>query len=402
MSEKKLELERSAGKKAEANVIKEIIDKTIGEINNARGEIVNIVDYARNEHENIKLELAETRKIAEKIIGEVDALEMRDKLMRKKLSHVSKEFNTYSEEQVREVYDAALETRMQLMTKKNEEKMLIAKRTHLELSLKKTMGTIENADKAINQIGLAASYLKGEVMANIEGVDQGTEMFFGIKILEAQENERKRISRDIHDGPAQYVANILMKADLCERIIQKDMKQGLLELQELKKAVGQALKEVRGIIYDLRPMSLDDLGLNKTIEEFVKKSNEENECKFELKLTPMKEEVESIIQIAVFRIIQEIVNNIKKHAKANNVHISLEYGAKYLRIIVSDDGIGFNLEEIMDRVKKSGSSYGIIGILERVKQLKGDITIDSEVGKGTTFIVKLPISREVMENENGH
>lgn len=387
--------------KLDTHDIKEIINKTIGEINNSRGEIVNIVDYARTEYENIKVELQEVRIRAEQIIEEVDTLEVKDKLMRKKLAHVSKEFNQYNEAEVKEVYDKALETRTQFVIKKNEEKQLIAKRNQLEMSLKKTAGTIESAERAINQISIAASYLKGEVLSTIEGMDQGTEMFFGIKILEAQENERKRISRDIHDGPAQYIANILMKADLCERLIQKDMIKGINELSELKSAVRQALKEVRGIIYDLRPMSLDDLGLNKTIEEFIKKSNEDGSLKVDLKLKPIKDEVESIIQVAVFRIIQEIVNNIKKHAQANNVQISIEYGLKCLRLVIVDNGIGFNVEETMDKVKVSGSSYGLIGILERIKQLQGNIIIDSGIGKGTAYNIKLPVNREVIQNGTG-
>lgn len=385
--------------KLDTNTIKEIVNKTIGEINNSRGEIVTIVDHARSEHETILVELHEVRSRAVQIIDEVDSLEIKDKLMRKKLAMVSKEFNTFTENEVREAYDQALETRTQFMLKKSEEKQLIAKRNQLELSLKKALGTIESAEKAINQISLAASYLKGEILSTLEGIDQGSEMFFGIKILEAQENERKRISRDIHDGPAQYIANILMKADICERIIRIDMDKGIAELNDLKSAVRQALKEVRGIIYDLRPMSLDDLGLNKTIEEFVKKFNEDGTLIVHLKLKPIKDEVESIIQIAVFRIVQEIVNNVKKHARANQIQIALDYGSKYLRVIIVDDGIGFNVEETLQKVRTGGSSYGLIGILERVKQLQGQIIIDSSAGKGTAYNVKLPVNREVIQNE---
>lgn len=381
------------------NAIKEIINKTIGEIDNSRGEIVNIVDYVRTEHDSIISELQEIRKKAEQIIELVDTLEMKDKLMRKRLALVSKEFDKFKESEVKVVYDQALEIRTQYMLNKNEEKQLITRRNQLEISLKKSAGTIESAEKAINRISLAASYLKGEILSTFEGIDQTSEMFFGIKILEAQENERKRISRDIHDGPAQYIANILMKADICERIIQADMKKGLGELHELKFAVSQALKEVRGIIYDLRPMSLDDLGLGKTIEEFIKKSNEDGALIIHLKLKPISDQIESIIQVAVFRIIQEIVNNIKKHARAKQIEISLDYGAKYLRVILIDDGIGFDVEETMKKVRTGGSSYGLVGILERVKQLQGQIIIDSSAGKGTAYNIKLPVNREVMQDE---
>lgn len=379
--------------------VNEIIKKTIDEIIDSRGQIVDIVDNARLDHENIKSELDTIRKKAEQIINEVDALEIKDKMMRRKLAEVSKNFGKYSEAEVQVVYEQAFEVKTDYITKKNEEKELIRRRNQLELTLKNTIKTIESAEKAINQISIAVSYLKGEILSAIEGLDKNSEMVFGIQILEAQESERKRISRDIHDGPAQHIANIVMKADICEKVIKKDMEQGLNELTELKEAVKIALKEVRSIIYDLRPMSLDDLGLNNTLEDFVKKFTKDNDIKINLKLKTIKEEIESIIQVAVFRIVQEIFNNIKKHSRATNVEMTLDYGTKYLRMIVVDNGIGFNVDNTLKEVKAKKESYGILGILERVKQLQGTIKIDSSEGKGASYIIKLPVSREVIKDE---
>jgi len=224
-------------------------------------------------------------------------------------------------------------------------------------------------------------------------------MFIGIKILEAQENERKRISRDIHDGPAQHIANIIMKADICKKIIQNDLNEGLKELSDLKESVKVALKEVRSIIFDLRPMSLDDLGLNKTIEQTVKAISEDFNIDINLKLKPMESEVEPIIQVAVFRIVQEIFNNIKKHSKATHVQVKLDFGTKYLRLLISDDGIGFDVNETLKKVKTKGTSYGLIGILDRVNQLQGQIHIEASPGAGSVYSVVLPVNREVIRDE---
>lgn len=378
------------------NIIKKIVD----EISNSRGEIVDIIDYARSEHQSIKKELKSIKQRAETIIEEVDTLEIKDKLMRKKLAKVSKHFNRYDEEEVKQVYDQALQIRTVYIQKKNDEKELITRRNQLEIALKKSIRTIESAEKAVNQISIAISYLKGEILSVLEDMDKESEMFFGIKILEAQENERKRISRDIHDGPAQYVANILMKAQITEKIIQVNMKEGLDELQELKDSIKLALKEIRSIIYDLRPMSLDDLGLNTTIEEFAKKFSIDNDIAVQIKIKPLKDEIESIIQVAVFRCIQEIFNNIKKHAKASTVQLQLDYGSKYLRVVIADDGVGFNVDETLEKVKKTNTSFGLVGIIERVEQLQGNIIINSSIGQGTAFNIKLPVSRKVIKDEN--
>lgn len=379
--------------------INEIIKKIIQQIGNSREQILEIVENVRMEYENIKAELTEIRGTIDKVINEVDALEVQDKTMRKKLVEVSKKFGSFNEDEIRSVYEKASDIRIKFIMKENEEKQLRERRDALEIILKKSIKNIDNSEKIINQISIAMAYLEGDILSVLEGADKNSEMFIGIKILEAQENERKRISRDIHDGPAQHIANIIMKADICNKIIQKDLEEGLKELSDLKESVKVALKEVRSIIFDLRPMTLDDLGLNKTIEQSVKSISEEFNIDVKLKLKPMDTQVESIIQVAVFRIIQEIFNNIKKHSKAKNVEVKLDFGTKYLRLLISDDGIGFDVEETLKRVKSKGNSYGLIGILDRVNQLQGQIHIESLSGAGSVYNVVLPVNREVIRDE---
>jgi len=379
--------------------INDIIKKIIDQISDSREQILEIVDNVRAEYESRKAELDVIRGSIDKVINEVDALEIQDKLMRKKLVEVSKKFNSYDEAEIKSVYEKASDIRVKFIMKENEEKQLRERRDALEIVLKKSINNIDNSEKVINQISIAMAYLEGDILSVLEGADKNSEMFIGIKILEAQENERKRISRDIHDGPAQHIANIIMKADICNKIIQKDLDEGLKELSDLKESVKVALKEVRSIIFDLRPMTLDDLGLNKTIEQITKSISEDFNMDIKLKLKPMQTEVESIIQVAVFRIIQEIFNNIKKHSKANHVDVKLDYGTKYLRLIISDDGIGFNVEETLRAVKTKGTSYGLIGILDRVNQLQGEIHIESSIGAGAVYNVVLPVNREVIRDE---
>ncbi|MBW9155862.1 sensor histidine kinase [Clostridium sp. FP2] len=383
--------------------INDIIKKIIQQISNSRKQILEIVDNVRIEYENQKSELLLIRANIDKVIKEVDTLEAQDKLMRKKLVEISKKFNAYNEDEIKSVYESASDIRVKFIIKQNDERQLRERRNTLETVLKKSIKNIDNSEKIINQISIAMGYLEGDILSVLEGADKSSEMFIGIKILEAQENERKRISRDIHDGPAQHIASIIMKADICKKVIQKDLDEGLKELSDLKESVKVALKEIRSIIFDLRPMTLDDLGLNKTIEQAVKSISEDFSMDIKLKLKPMETEVESIIQVAVFRIIQEILNNIKKHSKAKHLEVKLDFGAKYLSLIISDDGIGFDVEETLKRVKTKGTSYGLIGILDRVNQLQGQIHIKSWAGAGCVYNVLLPVNREVIrDGEKGH
>ncbi|NSW89705.1 MAG: sensor histidine kinase [Firmicutes bacterium] len=379
--------------------INAITKKIIGEISSSREEVLKIVDSIRNEYENLKLELANVKSELIKIINEVDELEKLDKSARQWLAEVSKNFNIYSESDIKDAYEKSLEIRVKFITKTNEEKALREKRTQLEVALKKLMGNIENGEKVVNQISIALAYLEGDILSVLEDADRNSEILIGIKVLEAQENERKRIARDIHDGPAQHMANVAMQVDICKMTIQDDLEKGLKELEDLKESVKVALKEIRSIIFDLRPMSLDDLGLNQTIQEAIKNISQETDIDVQLKLKPVKSEIEPIIQVAVYRIIQEVFNNIKKHSRAKHATVKLDYGTKYLMLVISDDGVGFNVEETLKRVKTKGDCYGLIGILDRVNQLQGEIKIKSAEGEGTVYRVKLPINREVIRDE---
>lgn len=379
--------------------INKIIKKIIKEIETSRDQIFQIVDSIRSEYEDLKLQLEKIKKEANNIINEVDALERQDKAMRQKLAEVSMNFKIYTESDIKAVYEQASDTRIRYITKQNEEKILKEKRYQLELSLKRFMENIDSGEKVANQISIALGFLEGDILSVLEGADKNSEMFLGIKILEAQENERKRIARDIHDGPAQHMANVVMKVDICNMVIQRSLDEGLRELADLKESVKVALKEVRDIIFDLRPMSLDDLGLNQTIQETVKVITKESGIDIELRLKTIKKEIEPIIQVAVYRIIQEVFNNIKKHSKARHAEVKLDFGTKYLILIISDDGIGFDVKETIKRVRTKGASYGLIGIFDRVNQLQGEIQIKSSSGEGTIYNVKLPINREVIKDE---
>lgn len=379
--------------------INKIIKKIIDKIGESRNLIFDIVDNVRNEHTALKSELEKVIDNISKVIDEVDELEKQDKVMRKKLAEISSDFKSHTESEAKEAYNKALDIRTKFVIKQNEEKLLRERRFQLELSLKKSLQNIESGEKIINQISIALGYLENNVLSNIETENKNSELFIGIKILEAQENERKRIARDIHDGPAQYMANVIMKVDICRKVIEKDLEAGLEELAELKESVKLALKDVRSIIFDLRPMSLDDLGLNETIHQIVKTIVEESNIDIKLRLKPIETEIEPIIQVAVYRIIQEVFNNIKKHSKAKHAEVKLDFGTKYLMLIISDDGIGFDVEETLNRVRTVGASYGLIGIFDRVNQLQGEINIKSSRQQGTVYNVKLPINREVIRDE---
>lgn len=384
------------GKELSYKDIQDIVQKTLHTIEKSKEEIYVIVENARETVESIRRDLEDIQRKTHQVIDEVDSLEIKDKIMRRKLVEVSKNFNQYKEEDIRVVYEQAEKIRIDFILKQQEEKQLKERRSDLEFSLKKAEQILESAKKLINQVGVAFNYIAGGLTSDM--VLEGSEdlAYMGLRVLEAREEERKRISREIHDGPAQSIANIVFKAEICKAVINKDVEKGLKELDELKDSVRNTLNDIRKIIYDLRPMSLDDLGIVATIQKLVSEFIEITGTRVTLNVKEPGENVDFLIQLAVFRMIQEIFNNIKKHSEAKAVSLSLEFGTKYLILIVSDNGKGFLYDKTIEDLKESGKSFGLLGLRERVVDLYGEIKIDSRIGKGTVVQIKLPVDKGVL------
>lgn len=374
-----------------------IIKTTISQIETSKNQIFNIITNLRSEHDRIQMELIHVQSLIEKVIDEVDMLETVDKKMRSNLAIVSKNFKNNSEFEMKRAYEEAAFTRAELMSKQKEESLLRDRRDTLERRIKDSLENIESAEKIVNQVSVALGYLEGDVLEMID--DSNSSISSGISILEAQENERRRIARDIHDGPAQHMASVVMRMDFCKMLMKKDLDEGLRELDYLKNSVKTSLKEVRSILFDLRPVSFEEVSLNQSIEDMVKSILQGEETVPIFKLKEGEVPIEPMIQVATYRLVQEIMNNVKKHSKAKTVKIDLSSGQKYINLIIEDDGIGFNMKEVLKDVKVKGTSYGLIGIVDRVKGLLGEVNILSNEGVGTAYKIKLPINREVLKDE---
>ncbi len=212
---------------------------------------------------------------------------------------------------------------------------------------------------------------------------------FGLRIIEAQEEERRRLSREIHDGPAQMLANVIIRSDLVERVYkEKGINEALVEIRSLKSMVRDSLYEVRRIIYDLRPMALDDLGLIPTLKKYLHTLEDYNKSMvIQFTLLGKEERLSTEYEVALFRLVQESVQNAIKHAEANLIHVKMELNKDYVVIVIKDNGKGF------DVVEKKEGSFGIIGMRERLDLLEGSMSIDSKPSVGTVVMLQVPLKK---------
>ncbi|MEG0381205.1 MAG: histidine kinase, partial [Kurthia sp.] len=308
------------------------------------------------------------------------------------LAIVSKTFNDQTEEQVRVAYENTNKIHLEVSICREREGQLRFKRDDLERRMKALYDTIERADHIVNQVNVVINYLTTDLKDVSAALEQAKiKQEFGIRIIAAQEEERKRLSREIHDGPAQMMANVLMRSNLIDRTYrEKGVDAALQELSDLKVNVRNALYEVRRIIYDLRPMALDDLGIVPTLKKYLSTVMEYNpEVDIQFVSYNNEHRISSNYEVSIFRLVQESVNNALKHAKPRVITAKLEWLRNHINIVVKDDGSGFNMEDVKE------DSFGILGMKERIELLKGTIEINSSVGNGTVVIFKVPYPNNV-------
>lgn len=388
-------------KQIDISKLNEILKSTIDSIQNSKDEITEIINYSRAECKELEKELEMVQTELLEMIEIVEKIEKVNKKHRMILAKKSKEFNEFSEKQMQEAYDIANETRITLMFKRKEEKKLLEKRKEIEMRLKKTYELYNRAENINKQITVATEYLMGDTENISETVDKLTQRhYFAIKIIEAQEEERLRVSRDIHDGPAQSLANVILKAELCEKLFEVDKEKSKEELKNLKAIARSTLKDVRKTIYDLRPMSLDDLGLIPTLERYIDVVREESNIKIKLKSYGSFEGLGHAVKIVSFRVIQEALNNIRKHSQASFAQIIIEKSMLKLNISVFDDGVGFDFDDYRPEISNLSSGFGLVNIKERVELLNGKFHIESSINQGTKINISIPLDKEVDIDES--
>ncbi|MDM8535054.1 histidine kinase [Clostridiaceae bacterium HSG29] len=381
--------------------LKDIISKTLSSIESSKDAVFNIVDHVKNELDEIKIKLNKVKKETTVAILEVDEYRQKDQLARNRLVKVSKNLKSYGEADIKKAYEIASLISMTYQEKKFNEKLLIEKRSELERNLISLRKVLENGETLITKINVAFDYLSQNSLEKLIDGEMSKEdrINIAIKMLEAREQEKKRISREIHDGPAQSIASIVFQAEICSNVMKKDMNKGLEEIENLKSNVRETLNEVRAIIYDLRPMSIDDIGFLPTIRKMIEIFERKEGIHIEFKSNNIVNELDKFIELTLFRIIQEILNNVKKHSQAKNAKVELEFGMVYLKLQVKDDGIGFNIKETLKRVKNESTNYGLIGVINRVKEIMGEINIESSKKNGTYYDIKIPINKGVILSE---
>ena len=395
----------------EEGQLRRLLTSTIDTIEDNKTQIFDIYQNTRNEVDDARTRLAELKKRVAESIERVDALTADEQKAKQRLAAVSRNFTEHTEDEIRETYEAVSIIQINLAIEREKEQTMRVERDKLEIRLRYLHNVVARAEHMALSIGSVLSYLSTQVSGvlwKIEAVQK--DKFVGARIIKATEEERYRISREIHDGPAQDLANALFTTTITERLMDKDMAEAKKTLAELREELRKCLTGVRQIIFDMRPMALDDLGLPQAVEQLIQLFGERGKLHGTFSMEGEHYTLPKHVEIAIFRIVQEALNNVVHHAKTNKVRVRMHYTSQALTVLIADDGVGFDPSHLTEESEESddaldmetqrrlrGRHFGVIGMEERAKIIGAAIQILSEPGKGTKVHLRVQ-NRMVEEN----
>jgi two-component system, NarL family, sensor histidine kinase DegS len=369
----------------------EILKKTLAAIESGKEEIFFIAETSRNETLRLTSELSQLKSDISEIILKVSTQEKVDRQKRTRLMEVNKGFQNYSQKEMIEAYAEAKDAQVNLQLLLEKEAQLRKRRDELERSLRQMQDTIERAQNLMTQVSMAISLLQGEIEGALSNQNHEQRHELGLRVIKAQEEERRRVAREIHDGPAQTLANIVLRLEIAERLLELDPSRVKGELMDLKNLVRANLQDIRRIIFDLRPMALDDLGLLPAITKYLDNFSDTYGIECALHIEGREKRLLPAMEVALFRLVQEGMTNVAKHARSSKVDIYLNFRDDWTTTRIQDYGKGFDAEAAL---RIPGEHFGLIGMRERIEIFLGQFSIQSSCGKGTILEFSIPSKHE--------
>jgi two-component system sensor histidine kinase DegS len=323
-----------------------------------------------SELEETEKALREVTLMIEQSQGEVLKLSQRNAAITTHLQQVQNQFDKIPLQDIRNAYDSALDAQQRLFVMRGQLEKLQNEKAHLE----RFKSTLERARVT------AGSPSTVTPAAGAKGPLASVEM-----LVNAQETERQRLSRQMHDGPAQALSNFILQTEIAMRLMDVDATQAREELNNLKASAMGTFQKVRNFIFELRPMMLDDLGLAPTIRRYADAFKEQAGLDVNVTVTGHERRLEPYLEVMLFRAIQELLGNAARHSQGTLVKVILDLGEDRVRVSVDDNGKGFDPDSI-----QHGNNLGLKLIRERTEMLGGSFEIDSAIGKGARILFAVP------------
>ncbi len=331
--------------------------------------LAELTAFTEQEQARAQQELRELNRMIDQSRGEVERLAQRNAAIAAHLRQIQGNLENIARADLKTAYEAAADAQQRLFTMRGQ--------------LEKLQGEQANLERLASHLQRTLVTLRELEPAKTDG--DGSSVI--VRIVEAQEGERQRLSRQIHDGPAQALSNFILQTEIAMRLFDIDAERARAELQSLKASATTTFQKVRDFIFDLRPMMLDDLGLVPTVRRYVDAFKEKAGLQVQLTVTGADYRLEAAREAVVFRAVQELLTNVRLHAQATQVRLSLDFDTHRVRVVVEDNGKGFDPQTLVSNKAKAS---GLATLRERMELLAGLFQPDSHAGQGTRMVLEVP------------
>lgn len=342
-------------------------EKSVETTEDYQQQLQNELDQTRRALKEIKLMLEQSQ-------AELTKLTQRSSAINAHLQQVQAQFETMPRADIRSAYNAALDAQQRLLVMRGQLEKLQSDQGNLQ----KYVQFLEKTIQLVNDGGLAGSNKTRNSGSQVVEL-----------VIKAQEAERQRLSRQMHDGPAQALSNFIVQTEIATRLFEIDASRAKEELTNLKTSAMTTFQKVRVFIFELRPMMLDDLGLYPTIRRYVDAFKEQTGVEVSVNLKGQERRFEPYQEIMIFRALQELMGNAARHNEDFSGKLQITVGISpednLVKVTVSDNGKGFDPSTI-----EESSGVGLKLIKERVEMLGGYMEIDSAVGQGCRVSFQVP------------
>ena len=341
-----------------------------------------IVDMLTQEMNQIRRKLTEMKAQIDQTQQMVDREQQRNTDYATEIQNIQNNLDTVPREDIRDKYNEAMDARFRLATMRGQ--------------LEKFQSQYELLEKEQQLLSQVLTNFQGVEMLDEEGTDVET-VARGlpniVRIVEAQEEERQRLARQMHDGPAQSLTNFILQAEICQRLFNRNPERAEEELDSLKTAASVTFQKVREFIFDLRPMMLDDLGVVPTVRRYLDSFREKNDIETEVEIVGEERRMQSHKEVMIFRSIQELVTMVRDYANPSNLRVRLDITGDVVKIAVHDNGRGFDAEALFDEAAGGtldARSKGLVALRERFDLVGGTMVVHSSDTDGTLVRLELP------------
>lgn len=339
--------------------------------NMATSSIEDPLQILQTEIEEVSRSLKEVTLMLEQSRVEMGKLTQRNTAVTTHLQQVQSQLEKTPVEDVRQAYNTALDAQQRLLTMRGQLDKLQNDQSHMERNKK----LLERLQTACNTTSSGPKSEK-TALASVE------------MMVNAQEAERQKLSRQMHDGPAQALSNFILQTEIAMRLLDMDANQAKDELNNLKVSAMSTFQKIRNFIFELRPMMLDDLGIVPTIRRYADTIKEQAQIEINVTVTGTERRLESYVEVMVFRAMQELLGVAVNQSQATNVKMLLDMDESQVKLALDDNGKGVDVDAL-----EKEQTHPLRSIKDRIEMLGGTFNVDSSPGMGSRIACTIPLRK---------